>query len=126
MRAGEDRRLTCFAENLRKTADAGRSSCIQVLACSLFFPVLSLSSLSFLYWFFLSLLFSPPPSFFFLFSSLPNLIVDFLGIYSDLPSLPQPTSLLLISLAWGVSFLLRLRRQQYAWTVGGRPWPGFQ
>lgn len=62
----------------------------------------------------------------FLFSSLPNLIVDFLGIYRDLPSLPQPTSLLLISMAWGVSFLLRLRRQQYAWTVGGRLWPGFQ
>ncbi|KAI9377645.1 hypothetical protein POPTR_019G088850v4 [Populus trichocarpa] len=44
----------------------------------------------------------------------------------DLPSLPQPTSLLLISMAWGVSFLLKFRRQQYAWTVGGRLWPGFQ
>jgi len=57
------------------------------------------------------------------------LIVDFLGIYRDLPSLPQPTSLLFISMAWGVGFMLGLgccQQSCCAWTVGGRLWPGFQ
>jgi hypothetical protein len=44
------------------------------------------------------------------------------SIYKGVPSLHKPTSLLLISMAWGVDFLLGLGRQQscHGRTVGGR------